>query len=267
MKLHTLKTLLIDGDGVLWRGNEPLPGLRRFFDVLAARGIQWALLTNNAMRTPDDYLEKFARFGIPADPQRIFTSATATAHYLRERFPAGTRMYVIGEVGLKQALTEAGFTVCDGEEQPEGVAAVVAALDRRITFAKLTIATRLIRAGALFIAPNRDGSFPAADGITPGSGAIVAALVAASGVEPLVMGKPEVAIFHAAMRHLNAEPHTTAMLGDRLETDILGAQRVGIGAILVLSGVTDRATLEASAIKPDGVFESIAELADALNHA
>lgn len=267
MELHTLKTLLIDGDGVLWRGNEPLPDLRRFFDVLAARGIEWALLTNNAMRTLDDYLEKFARFGIPADPQRIFTSAIATAHYLRERFPAGAPLYVIGEAGLKQALAAEGFIVCDGEQPPERAAAVVAALDRQINFAKLTIATRLIRSGVPFIVPNRDGSFPAADGLTPGSGAIVAALVAATDVEPLVIGKPEAGIFHAAMRHLNADPATTAMLGDRLETDILGAQRVGIGSILVLSGVTDRAMLEASPIKPDWVFESIAEIADALNHA
>lgn len=162
-------------------------------------------------------------------------------------------------------LTAAGFQVSRGEEMPEqDVVAVAAGMDREISHGKIRIAMRLINSGAEFVATNTDGSFPTPDGLNPGTGMVIGALEATSGVSPTVMGKPQRAIYEVSMRALNADPKTTAMLGDRLNTDILGAQQVGIGTIGVMTGVMTREELATSAIQPDIVFESIAELADAL---
>jgi 4-nitrophenyl phosphatase len=200
-------------------------------------------------------------------PQHVYSSAVAAAAYLREHFPAGSPVYVFGEEGLKQAAAAQGFVVCEGEQKPEYAAAVVVGMDRGLTYGKLTVASQLVAEGVPFIATNADRSFPTLQGVTPGAGSLIAAISAVTGVEPVVIGKPEPALFHAAMQQLNAHPETTAMLGDRLDTDILGGQRAGIGTILVLSGVTDRAALAASAIRLDLVYESIAELANDLTHA
>ncbi len=268
MELAHLKTLLIDGDGVLWRASEPIFGLRRFFNVLKARGIDWALLTNNSTTTVRAYVHKLQGFGITeATPDQVFTSSTVTATIMRERFALGSPVYVIGESGVKDTLAEAGFTVLDGENQPDQVVAVVVGMDRQISYAKLTVGSRLIRAGAAFIATNADKTFPTPQGLIPGAGSIVAALAAATDREPQVIGKPNTPIFETAMRRFKAIPATTAMLGDRLETDVMGGQRAGIGTILVLSGVSTQADLQASDVIPDLVFDSIAELADALEHA
>ncbi len=268
MKLATLQTLLLDGDGVLWRSNDAIPGLNRFFDVLAQRGIGWALLTNNNTRTVDDYVHKLRGFGVEAEASRIFTSSTVTADYVEQRYGHGAPVHVVGMGGLIETLTGAGFRVTHGEEMPPGpVVAVVAGMDRAITHEKIKVAMRLILGGAEFVATNTDGNFPTPDGLSPGTGMVIGALQAVTGVQPTVIGKPQVAIYQAAMRHLGADPSTTAMLGDRLDTDILGAQRAGIGSIAVLTGVITREQLAASEIQPDLVFESIAELADALADA
>jgi 4-nitrophenyl phosphatase len=268
MNLGTLKTLLIDGDGVLWRSDEAIPGLNRFFDVLERRGIDWALLTNNNTRTVDTYVQKLCGFGIEADKSIIFTSSTVTADYLKERYGEGAPVHAVGMSGLIETLKEAGFVVSEGEEMPpHDVVAVAAGMDRGITHEKIKVAMRLILGGAEFVATNTDGNFPTSDGLNPGTGMVVAALQATSATEPTVIGKPERAIFEAAMKRFDAAPATTAMLGDRLETDILGAQRVGIGTIAVLTGVITREQLAASDIQPDCVYESIAELADALEQS
>jgi HAD superfamily hydrolase (TIGR01450 family) len=170
--------------------------------------------------------------------------------------------------GLMQALNDAGLNVTTGEEMPtHPVVAVAAGMDREITYGRLKVAVRLILNGAVFIATNTDPTFVTPEGLNPGTGLIVGALQGATHVEPLVMGKPGEAIYHAAMRHLGADPATTAMLGDRLDTDILGAQRVGVGSIAVLTGVTSAAELRTSNIQPDCVFDSIGELAEALSGA
>jgi 4-nitrophenyl phosphatase len=268
MNLKTLKTLLIDGDGVLWRGKEPIPGLDRFFDVLNKRGINWALLTNNATRTLDKHAAKLSGFGIETPEDRVFSSASVTATYLSENFEPGDRLYVIGEEGLLETLTGAGFDVLTGENEPEDdVAAVIGSIDRKATYQKIAVASRLIRRGAPFIGTNPDRTFPTPDGLFPGAGTILAAIAAASDKEPMIIGKPEKTIFEVAMKHFNAEKSTTAMLGDRLETDILGGIRAGIGTIAVLSGVATTEQIEGSEYRPDLVFESIAEIADELNHS
>ena len=261
MKLAEIKTLLIDGDGVLWRDNEALPGILRFFAVLKQRGIQWALLTNNNTRTVDAYVNKLAGFGVEAEKERIITSSTVTAVYLKQKYGFGAAVYAVGMAGLIDTLHGAGLLVSYGEEMPDhDVVAVAAGMDRAITFGKVRIGMRLIMEGAEFVATNTDGSYPAADGLNPGTGMVIGALQATSGAAPTVMGKPQRAMYEVAMRALSADPQTTAMLGDRLNTDILGAQQVGIGTIGVLTGVMTREQLANSDVRPDFVFEGIAEL-------
>ena len=167
--------------------------------------------------------------------------------------------------GVIETLQDAGFDVSFGEEMPDhGVVAVAAGMDRCLTFDKAKVATRLILGGAEFVATNTDGTFPAPDGLSPGTGMVIGALRGTTGVEPTVIGKPEKAIFEAALEALLADKAATSMIGDRLETDILGAQRVGIPTIGVLSGVTSPEQMAASDIQPDIIFDSIAELAAAL---
>jgi HAD superfamily hydrolase (TIGR01450 family) len=270
MDLNHIEAFLIDGDGVLWRGDQPMPGLDRFFEIVATRGIHWALLTNNNTRTVSEYLAKLAGFGIEADSSQIFTSSTVTADYLKHKYGPGAPIHAVGMRGVIDTLREAGFNVTTGEEMPaHSVAAVAAGMDRNLTFDKAKVATRLILGGAEFVATNMDGTFPTPDGLSPGTGMVIGALKGTTGVEPTIIGKPEAAIYEAALAALAVDKETGAMIGDRLETDILGAQRVGIPTIGVLSGVTSSEQMAASTIQPDLVFESIAELASEMerNHA
>lgn len=267
MDISTLRTLLIDGDGVLWQADQPMPGLPHFFDVLKSCRIDWGLLTNNATHTTGSYVEKLRAFGVAADPSQIFTSGNVAAHYLRDLDPPAQSIYVIGQPDLKTTLRQAGFSIFDGDEGPERVDAVVAGIDRAFTYDKLRVAMRLIRNGAAYIATNTDATFPTPQGLIPGSGSIVAALTAAAGRNPIVMGKPEPAMYQVSMKHFGADLSTTAILGDRLETDILGGKRLGMGTILVLSGVTSRQDLDAGDIQPDCVFEDVTALAAELSRS
>jgi 4-nitrophenyl phosphatase len=265
MDLDRLETLLIDGDGVLWRDDRPIPGLDRFFDILRLRGIRWALLTNNNTRLVGDYINKLAGFGIEADVSQIFSSATATADYLKKRYGPGAPVHAVGMRGVIETLQDAGFLVTFGEEMPDhDVVAVASGMDRNLTYDKAKVATRLILGGAEFVATNTDGTYPTPDGLSPGTGMTIGALQGTTGVTPTVIGKPEQAIFAAALEAMKAQKATTAMIGDRLETDILGAQRLGISTIGVLTGVSTREEMAESDIQPDVVYESIAELAEVL---
>jgi 4-nitrophenyl phosphatase len=265
MDLDRLETLLIDGDGVLWRGDRAIPGLDRFFDIVRLRGMRWALLTNNNTRTVGEYLVKLAGFGIEADAGQIFSSSTATADYLKKRYGPGAPVHAVGMSGVIETLQEAGFLVSFGEEMPDhNVVAVAAGMDRSLTFDKAKVATRLILGGAEFVATNTDGTYPSPDGLSPGTGMVIGALRGTTGITPTVIGKPEQAIYTAALETMKADKATTAMIGDRLETDILGARRMGIPTIGVLTGVSTREQMVESDIQPDVVYESIAELAEEL---
>lgn len=265
MNLAHLKTLLIDGDGVLWRGDRALPGLQRFYDILRLRGIRWALLTNNNTRTVSQYLDKLAGLGIEADAGQVFSSSTVTASYLGRKYGYGIAVHAVGMSGVIETLQDAGFQVSTGPVMPDHtVTAVVAGMDRDFNYAKAEVATRLILGGAEFVATNTDGTYPTPEGLSPGTGWVIGALQGASGVTPTVIGKPQQAIFEAALEALQADKATTAMIGDRLDTDILGAQQVGIATIGVLTGVTSAAQMANSAIQPDVVYEGIAALAERL---
>lgn len=265
MTLPKFSTILLDGDGVLWKADQPIPGINPFFDFLTEKKIKWALLTNNNTRTARDYINKLANFGISANGNMVFTSSTATADYLLERFGSGARLHVVGMDGLIKTLKDAGFEITVGEEQPkEDVSAVVAGMDRQLNHKKIKIAMRLILGGAAYIATNTDGSFPTPEGINPGTGMVIGALQFASGTEPYVVGKPQPQIFNTALKSLGSNYESTLMVGDRLETDILGGNQLGIKTAAVLTGVTSRTEINQKDIKPDYIFEDIADLHRAL---
>ncbi|NDJ54188.1 MAG: HAD-IIA family hydrolase [Chloroflexi bacterium] len=268
MNLSSVKHFLLDGDGVLYRGMNAIDGFERFFGLLAEREIGWALLTNNATRARDEYIEKLAQLGLSADIEQIFSSASVTAHHLQNDYPTGATLYVIGEPGMKSQISEAGMRILDGEDLPtEPVDAVVIGLDRSFTYNKLTVGSTLIRGGARFIATNGDLTFPAADGIKPGAGSLVVALEAACGQAPVVVGKPNRLIFEQAMHAIGAPPETTIMVGARRETDILGASQQGLSTILVRSGVTQDRDLARFDYQPTWVMDNLAEIVDKIEQA
>jgi 4-nitrophenyl phosphatase len=252
-KLTDITHLIIDMDGVLYRGAEPLPGLREFFAFVRQKPIPFILATNNSTRTPEQYANKLAGMGVQISPNEVLTSGQATARVLAGEYPPGTRVHVFGMPSLRQAMKEEGFVLAD-----EDVAVVVASMDWAVTYEKLKQATLLIRGGARFIATNRDPTSPSEEGLIPGTGSMIAALETASGVKPAAIGKPEPTMFQLAMAQMGARPETTATIGDRLDTDILGGQRAGLITLCVLSGSSNRA--EAEAFGPDFIFEDIADL-------
>jgi 4-nitrophenyl phosphatase len=255
MDLSSLCALILDMDGVLYRGETPVAGASDFLAWLAARGIPFLLVTNNSTLDPEAYQAKLARMGIAVPAAQILTSGIATADYLARNFSAQARVYMVGESGLEHALRSRGFTLTS--QDPD---AVVVGMDRGLTYDKLRAATLAIRAGARFIATNPDRTLPTEAGLVPGAGAIVAAIAAATDRTPVVIGKPEPPLLEAALAQLGRPRACTALVGDRLETDIAGARRLGLPAILVLSGVTSEPPPPESEVQPDWVFPSVREL-------
>jgi 4-nitrophenyl phosphatase len=254
----TVKALIIDMDGVLWTGSVPLPGLNRFFDLLHSRSIPYILATNNASKTVDQYCQKLAGFGVTIKPETVMTSSLATAAFLEGELPPGSKVYIVGQDGLHEALGQVGFIIVHDHSQP--VAAVVAGIDFTLTYDKLKHGALLIRRGARFIGTNGDLTFPSEEGLLPGAGSILAALEAATGVKPITIGKPEPFMLQVAMRKMGSSPDQTVMIGDRLETDILGGQRAGIRTIMVTTGVDKPETIAEKGIQPDVILSGLEEL-------
>jgi 4-nitrophenyl phosphatase len=260
--LRTIKQLVVDMDGVLYRGTEPIPGTAAFLDFLRQAQIGIMLATNNATRTPQQFVEKLAAMGVRVEPHEILTSSQATASYLSGIAPPGTRVFVVGQTGLRTALHEAGFALVEDRAD-----FVVVGMDFEICYQRLADATLQIRAGARFIGTNPDRTFPSERGIVPGAGSLLAFLEAATDVAPTIIGKPEKIMMEQALARLSAEPSTApalsstaAVLGDRLETDILAGRRAGMATLLVLTGVTTRKMLDSAEIQPDLVFDDVAHL-------
>ena len=262
--LRDIKHLVIDMDGVLYRGNEPLPCLPEFIEFLRRQGIGFVMATNNSGSTPAQYAAKLAKMGAIVEPREIMTSGTATAAWLGQRYPAGTRVHVFGEDSLRRAMAEQGFVVADEE-----VDVVAASIDWGVNYDKIKRAAVLIRKGAAFVATNLDPTRPTEEGLVPGTGALIAAIEVGSGVKPTAIGKPEPTMFEMAMAQMGATPETTATLGDRIDTDMEGGKRAGLHTIMVLSGSTERAEAEAyrAAEGLDFIFEDIAELLSAWEHS
>ncbi len=254
--LSNITHLIIDMDGVLYLGDQPMPRLGEFFAFLRQRPIPFILATNNSTRSPQEYVNKLKRMGVTVSADEILVSGQATARYLARQYPRGTRVHVFGMPALREAMTDEGFVLVDKD-----VELVVASMDREVNFEKLKQATLLIRSGARFIATNLDPTNPSEEGLIPGTGAMIVALEAASGVKATAIGKPEPTMYQLAMEMMGARPETTAALGDRADTDILGGKRAGLTTICVLSGSSDRA--EAEAFEADLIFDDIAQLLDA----
>jgi len=250
-----IRHLLIDLDGVLYRGDTAVEHAAAFISWVRSRGIAFRLVTNNATLTPQEYVTKLARMGIEVGQDEIFTSALAASMYVQQQGDGSQTAYAIGEDGLLDALTSARVRIVT--ERPDWV---VVGLDRHVTYEKLSIAALAIESGARFLGTNPDTSLPTEQGLVPGAGAILAALVATTGVRPTVIGKPQPLMLELAIQQMNASIEDTAMVGDRLDTDIQGANELGLPSILVLTGVSTRGDLAQSRSRPDLIVDNLAEL-------
>ena len=251
---------IFDLDGVIYRMDEAVPGAVEAVLRIKARGDSVYYLTNNSSRTRDNYVLKLASFGIPATREEVMTSAFALGQWFRDRGAGGKTVFVIGESGLREELTTAGLQVLESASEGQ-IDYVVVGWDRSATYAKLAEAHRaVVEAGAQFIATNRDATYPDAGGRTlPGSGALVAALATCTGVEPVVIGKPEPFTLELILRLAGATPADCLVVGDRLDTDILIGKRVGARTALVLTGVHSRADVESAPAewRPDLILDSL----------
>jgi 4-nitrophenyl phosphatase len=253
--LNKYDALVIDLDGVIYLRNDLVPRADAFIEELVRGGKGFVFLTNNSSRTREDYVEKLSGFGIDVDLDQVVTSAYATCRYLQENMP-GSRVYTVGEEGLRRELAGCGMKVV--EEEPVDV--VVAGIDLHFTYEKLKRAATLIRNGARFVSTNRDATYPTEEGLFPGAGSIVSAIQTASGKRPINIGKPNKRVFDLCLSILGARPERAASLGDRFETDILGGIKAGMGTIMVLTGVTRPEDVDSLRIAPDIVVESVGEL-------
>jgi NagD protein len=249
---------LIDMDGVLYRGSELIPGADIFIRELRSRGIPFRLLTNNSQRTRRDVAAKLARLGIDVDEEHVFTSAMATARFLASQHPRGTA-FVIGEGGLLTALHHNGYAVVD--QAPDYV---VVGEGRAYNLELIETAVRMIDRGAKLIATNLDANCPTQSGLRPGCGAMVAVLESATGVKAFSAGKPSPLMMRAARKELGLSTDEMAIIGDTMETDILGGVQMGYHTVLVLSGGTRREDLAKYAYQPEVVVDSLAEFTEML---
>lgn len=249
---------LIDMDGVIYRGHELIPGADRFVQQLHRHQIPFLFLTNNSQRTRRDVAAKLTRLGIPAEEKHIFTCAMATARFLAQQKPGGTA-FVIGEGGLLTALHRHGYTIVDHDPDY-----VIVGEGRTFNLELVETAVHMIERGAKLIATNPDPNCPTPNGLRPGCGAMVAMLEATTGVKAFSVGKPSPVMMRAARKFLDLATDETVMIGDTMETDILGGVQLGFHTILVLTGSTSHEDLPRYAFRPEHVAESVAELADFL---
>ena len=251
---NTSRGLLLDMDGVIYRGSELIRGADRFIGQLLADDIPFLFLTNNSQRTQRDVATKLQRMGIPVEDHHVFTCAMATASFLSDQKPCGTA-YVIGEGGLHSALHDVGYSIV--ESQPDYV---VVGEGRTFTMEMLERACNLIQEGAKLIATNMDPNCPTQHGLRPGCGAIVAMLESATGIKAFSVGKPSPIMMRAARKVLGLSAGETTIVGDTMETDILGGVQLGYRTVLVLSGGTRKSDLRQYAFQPDRIVDSIADI-------
>ena len=249
-----IRSVLMDMDGVLVHEENPIPGAPEFVQRLRERGMPFLILTNNSMYTPRDLVVRLRAIGIEVEPERIFTSALATARFLDDQRPGGTA-HVVGEAGLTTALHEIGYVL--SERSPDYV---VLGETRTYSFEAITRAIRLIRAGARFIATNPDVTGPSTAGLLPATGAVAALITAATGGEPYFVGKPNPLMMRSALRAIGAHSESTIMIGDRMDTDIVAGLEAGMETVLVLTGVTTVDDIERFPYRPSRVVDSIADI-------
>lgn len=248
-------TYLIDLDGVVYRGEILVPGAGEFISWLDNTHKKYLFLTNNSFASETQVIAKLARLGITTDKSHVLGAGQAAVQNISHRFP-GAKVYVVGEQPLIDLVLEHHLRLADPDDHSADV--VLVGLDRAFDYKKLTAAVLAVRAGATFIAINRDPMLPTADGAIPGCGSMVAAIEAGSGVKPEVVGKPQPTLLQEAMLSLKSTADETVMVGDTLEVDILAGKVAGTHTLLVLSGNTTQASLAASSITPDHVYENLA---------
>ena len=255
LDLSSIKALILDLDGVLWRANQPIGDLPAIFRGIEDRGWKVVLATNNATRTIEQYVERMASYGVVIQGWQVVHSGIAAARHLSQLFPGGGPIYVMGEKGVVQALSEYGFYPSE-----DNVLAVVAGMDRNLSYDKLRKATLFIRSGCPFIATNPDRTFPTPEGLVPGAGAILAAIESASYISPYVAGKPAPEMYRIALERLDLTPSEVLVVGDRPETDIAGAQGLGCRTALVLSGVVNEEEASQWQPPPDLICADLATI-------
>ena len=260
---HSIKSLILDMDGVLWKADAPIGDLAAIFRRIRERGLTYVFATNNSTRTSEQYVTRLKTFGVEAEPWQVVTSSQAAAYAMARRFPPGTKVFMIGEDGIRVPLEEKGFEILPLEEA-QNAEALVMGLDREITFQKAVEATLLVRKGIPFYATNPDKTFPTPRGLIPGAGAWYAIIVTATGIEPIVAGKPFPFLMELSLEQLGTNKLETLVVGDRLDTDILAGQRIGCHTALVLSGVSTREQAETWQPEIDIVVEDLATLVESL---
>jgi 4-nitrophenyl phosphatase len=238
-----IKSLILDMDGVIWRGDAPIGDLAATFQSIRDRGLKFVFATNNSTKTSEQYVAKLKGFGVDIEPWQVVTSSQAAARAIVQNFPQGTKALVIGEDGLRIPMEQEGFEIVSLENAPQAQV-VVMGMDRGVSFEKLSEATLLIRQGVQFYATNMDKTFPTPRGQIPGAGAWAAVIITATNVEPIVAGKPFPFLMELSLEKLGTKKEETLVVGDRLETDIAAGQRIGCPTALVLSGVSTKQQAE-----------------------
>jgi NagD protein len=256
MPHRKIESWLMDMDGVLVHEEQAIPGADRFISVLRERELPFLVLTNNSIYTRRDLAARLAASGLRIPEDAIWTSALATADFLRDQRPGGSA-FVIGEAGLTTALHEAGYTMA--ERDPDYV---ILGETRTYSFERITRAIRLIYQGARFIATNPDTVGATLEGPLPATGSVAALISRATGVEPYFVGKPNPLMMRSALNAIGAHSETTAMIGDRMDTDMVSGLEAGLHAILVLTGVTTRQEAERYPYLPSEIVESVADLVE-----
>jgi NagD protein len=249
-----IESWLTDMDGVLVHENAALPGAPELIKQWTDAGTPFLVLTNNSIFTPRDLAARLRASGLRVPEEAIWTSALATADFCASQIPGGSA-FVIGESGLTNALHEVGFIMTDSDPDY-----VVVGETRNYSFEAITKAIRLINDGARFIATNPDATGPSADGVLPATGAIAALITKATGKDPYVVGKPNPMMFRSAMNKIGAHSETTAMIGDRMDTDIVAGIEAGLHTVLVLTGISDDAEVERYPFRPDEILGGVNEL-------
>ena len=252
----SIECWLTDMDGVLVHENRAIPGAAELIEQWTTNGQPYLVLTNNSIFTARDLSARLSASGINVPEDRIWTSALATAAFLKQQMPGGSA-FVLGEAGILTALHDAGYIMT--ETNPDFV---VVGETRNYSFDAITKAIRLINAGARFISTNPDATGPSPDGVLPATGAINALITKVTGKEPYIVGKPNPMMFRSAMNKIGAHSHNTGMIGDRMDTDIVAGMEAGLHTVLVMTGIADQAEIEKFPFRPDEVLGSVAELLD-----
>lgn len=249
-----MKSYVLDMDGVVYRGNQLIPGAKEFVERLQAGGHPFLFMTNNSQRTPLDFQRKLERMGLNVPEEHYFTSALATAAFLHSQKPRGTA-FVIGEAGLTHALYQVGYSLTNVDPDY-----VVLGDTPSYDYAKMVHAVKLILEGARFIATNPDVSGPVEEGVEPACGALAAPIERVTGRQAYYVGKPNPLMMREALRRLDAHSEDSIMIGDRMDTDILSGIGAGMGTVLVLTGVTTRDELRHFSYQPHRIVETLNEL-------